>query len=164
MAFPIPIHISFRGVLFASIITCGLGIIVAMNNSQEKLEYHKTSGTITFYSKQFQTLPIRNRGDFRYIKIDTYQYPFEIYEPNSKPTEKTIDTLKVGDVIDIYFYETSNTTIEGLNRFAQFIDKDGQSYFIRSSFQQQLGYVIIGLSLLMDFVAFILWKKRKLKW
>ncbi|WP_461642877.1 hypothetical protein [Labilibaculum euxinus] len=160
----IPIHISVRGVIFASIIVLGLGIFVIANNSKEKTEYDKSIGTIEYLGKEYQNLPIRHKGDFRYLKIDTYPYLFEIYEPNSEPTKKTIDNLKVDDKIEIYYYETSDTKNIGLNRFAQFIDSNGQQYFIRSGFQEQLGYVIIGLCLLMNLMAFIFWKKGKLSW
>lgn len=160
----IPIIISVRGVIFASIIVLGLGIFVTVNNSKDKTEYDKSTGIIEYYDKEFQNLPTRHKGDFRYLKIDSYPYLFEIYEPNSEPTEKTIDELTVGNEIDIYYYETSDTRNIGLNRFTLFIDKDGQPYFIRSGFQKQLGFVIIGLSVLLNIMAFVLWKKGKLKW
>lgn len=160
----IPIIISVRGVIFASIIVLGLGIFMTVNNSKDKTEYDKSKGTIEYYDKEFHNLPTRHKGDFRYLKIDSYPYLFEIYEPNSEPTEKTIDDLTVGDEIDIYYYETSDTRNIGLNRFTQFIDKNGKPYFIRSGFQKQLGYVIIGLSILLNIMAFVFWKKGKLKW
>jgi len=160
----IPIIISVRGVIFASIIVLGLGIFVTVNNSKDKIEYDKSVGTIEYLDKEFQNLPTRHKGDFRYLKIDSYPYLFEIYEPNSEPTQSTIDDLTVGDEIEIYYYETSDTRNIGLNRFTQFIDKNGQPYFVRSGFQKQLGFVIIGLSLLLNIMAFVLWKKGKLKW
>ena len=160
----IPIYTSVRGVILASIIVLGLGIFVIIYNSKEKNEYDKSTGTIEYFDKEFQNLPNRNKGDFRYLKIDSYPYLFEIYEPNSEPTEKKIDDLIVGDKIDIYYYETSNTINEGLNRFTQFIDKEEQPHFIRSGFQKQLGYIIIALSVLINLLAFVLWKKRKLNW
>jgi hypothetical protein len=160
----IPIFTTVRGVIFTSIIVIVIGIFVIVNNSKEKNEYDKSTGTIEYYDKEFQNLPNRHIGDYRYLKIDTYPYLFEIYEPNSEPTEKKIDDLIVGDKIDIYYYETSNTINERLNRFVQFIDKEGQSHFIRSGFQKQLGYVIIGLGVLINLLTFVLWKKGKLNW
>ena len=156
--------ISVRGVMSASAIVLGLGIFVIVNNSKDKAEYDKSTGTIEYFDKEFQNLPTRHRGDFRYLKVDTYPYLFEIYEPNSEPTEKKIDDLKVGDKVDIYYYETSDTRSTGLNRFIQFIDKEGQPYFVRNEFQKQLGFVILGLCLLMNMMAFVLWKKGKLNW
>lgn len=160
----IPIITSVRGVIFASIIVIGIGIFVTINNSKKKEEYDKSSGTIEYYDKEFQNLPNRHQGDFRYLKIDTYPYLFEIYEPNSEPIENKIDDLKVGDTIDVYYYETFDTRNIGLNRFIQFVDKNGQPYFVRNGFQKQLGFAIIGLSILLNIIAFVFWKKGKLKW
>jgi len=160
----IPIIISVRGVIFTSIIILGLGVFVIVNNSKQKLDYDKSTGTIEYFDKEFLNLPTRHKGDFRYLKVDTYPYLFEIYEPNSEQTENKIDDLQVGDKIDIYYYETSDTKNIGLNRFTQFIEKEGQPYFIRNEFQKQLGFVIIGLCILMNIMAFIFWKKGKLNW
>lgn len=153
-----------RGIMFASLIVIGLGVLGVKNNSKSKAEYDKSTGTIEYLDKTFKQLPTRHKGDFRYLKVDTYPYTFEIYEPNSKPTDKKIDDLKTGDKIDIYYYETSYTTDEGINRYTQFIDKDGQSYFIRNGFQLQLGYIVICIGLLLNVIAFGLWKIGKLKW
>jgi hypothetical protein len=160
----IPIIISVRGVFFTSIIVLGLGISVIVNNSKEKSEYDRSTGIIEYFDMEFQNLPIRDKGDFRYLKVDTYPYLFEIYEPNSELTDKKIDDLNVGDKIDVYYYETSDTKNSGLNRFIQFIDKEEQAYFIRNGFQKQLGIVIIGLCVLMNIMAFVFWKIGKLNW
>ncbi len=159
----IPLHISLRGVTIVSIIILGLGIFVIVNNSREKSDYNKSAGTIEYFDREFQNLPTRHKGDFRYLKIDSYSYIFEIYKPNSEHTDKSIDDLKVGDYIEIYYYETADTKSSGLNRFIQFIDCKGQPYFIRSGFQKQLGFALIGLSLLIILLAYILWKKGKLR-
>lgn len=160
----IPVIHSARGIFFASLIVIALGIFGVVNNSKSKAEYDMATGTIEYLDKKFQHLPTRHIGDFRYLKVDTYPYMFEIYEPNREPTDKKIDDLKLGDKIDIYYYETSNTRHEGLNRFTQYIDKDGQPYFVRNGFYRQLGVVVIVLSLLLDVIVFVLWKKGKVKW
>jgi hypothetical protein len=40
-----------------------------------------------------------------------------------------IDQLDKLDLVSVYFYETNSTHQNGLNRFAQFIDKDGEPYY-----------------------------------
>jgi hypothetical protein len=160
----LPFNINFRGVLLVSFVILGIGIFVIINNSKEKFEYTKSTGIIEYLDKEFQNLPTRNKADYRYLKINSYPYIFEIYKPNSVPTDKTIDDLQVGDYIDIYYYETADTRNGGINRYTQFIDSNEQSYFIRSSFQEQLGFILIGLSVLMILFAFVLWKKEKLDW
>jgi hypothetical protein len=160
----IPIIVSVRGAIFASIIVLAIGIFVMTQNSKDKSEYDKSTGVIEYLDTEYENLPNRHQGDFRYLKITNYPFLFEIFEPNSQPTEMTIDDLKVGDRIDIYYYETADTRDIGLNRFAQFIDHEQEPYFIRSGFQEQLGYVLIGISITLMILAFVLWKMRKLKW
>ena len=96
----IPIHISVRGVIVASTIIAVLSAFVIKNNSKEKFEYETVKGKIEYFGKEYQNLPTRHKGDFRYLVVDGYEFPFEIYEPNSQPTEKTIDDLKLGDFVD----------------------------------------------------------------
>lgn len=96
--------------------------------------------------------------------VDGYPYPFEIYEPNSLTTEMTIDDLRLGDLIDIYYFERRNTREIGLNRFVQFIDRDGHPYFIRSSFQKHLGYLLLGLCSFVVLGAWLFFKYKKLPW
>lgn len=160
----LPFNINFRGIAFVSIIGIGIGIFVIMNNTKEKLDYNKSSGAIEYIEKEFQNLPTRYKGDYRYLKINSYPRLFEIYLPNSELTEKTLDDLKTGDYIEIYHYETADTRNSGINRYTQFIDFNGQPYFIRSGFQEQLGYFLIGLFMLMIFTGFLLWRKEKLEW
>lgn len=160
----IPIPISVRGVLFISVFLIALCVFVILNNSKNKSEYEKTTGKVEFLAKEFKHFPVQHKGDFRYLKLNTYPYVFEILEPNSKPTEKKIDDLKMGDEIDVYYYETLHTRSEGINRFTHFIDKDKQPYFIRNAFQRQLGFVCIGLIVLMNVMTWTFWKKGKLSW
>lgn len=160
----IPIINNVRGIIFTSIIILGFGFFITKNNSKKKEEYSKSTGYIEYFDKKTQNLPPRHEGDFRYLKINSYSYLFEIYEPNSEKTKMSIDDLKVGNKIDIYYYETSDTQNSELNRFTQFIDKEGKPYFIRNGFQMQLGFVVIGLSIFMIVMAFGLWKIGKLNW
>jgi len=151
-------------IVFASIFVFSIAIFVITNNSKSKSEYDKSIGTIEYFEKEFEDLPTRNEGDYRYLKVNAYPYPFEIYEPNSEPTEKKIDDLKVGDSIEIYYYEIPQTKTEGINRFVQFIDVEDTPHFIRNNFQKQIGYALIGLCVFMNLFGYILLKKGKIKW
>lgn len=160
----IPYHTSVRGVIFVSLIIIGLAVTVIWNSTKDKTAYEKSVGVITFFDKRYQGIRDQHPGDYRYIELDTYPYVFQIYVPNSAPTIKSINDLKIGDQIDIYYYETSDTRDSRVNRYVQFIDSRGQAYFKRNGFQQQLGYVIIGLGLLLNIIAYLFWKKGKLSW
>lgn len=84
--------------------------------------------------------------------------------PAVKKTAKSIDDLKVGDLIDVYYYETQNTHDEQMNRFAQFIDHHKKPYFIRNGFQKQMGLVVIVLGISLNLMSYIFWKIGKLDW
>lgn len=151
-------------IIFVSLLVFSVAIFVITNNSRPKSEYNKSIGSIEYFDREFEDLPTRNKGEYRYLKVTTYPYLFEIYEPNSKPTEKKIDDLKVGDCVEIYYYEIPQTKTEGINRFVQFIDMQGHPHFIRNSFQKQLGFVLIGLCILMNLFGYVLLNKGKIKW
>jgi hypothetical protein len=89
---------------------------------------------------------------------------FEVYTANADKTSLQIDSLRTGDKIDVYFYEWGDETKQGINRNLQFIDKETLPYFKRGNFKMQLGYSIIAMSLLLNLLSFVLWKKRKLAW
>lgn len=160
----IPIRASVRSVALVSIIILLLGILIIRNNSKEKNEYLKTTGTIEFLENSYQNLPVGNNENFRYLKVDTYPYVFEVYAPNSIETPHVIDDLQIGDTVDLYYYEINKTHSLGINKFIQFIDKDQEAYFIRDGFQKSLGYFVIGLSVLLNIFAFVLWKLKKIVW
>lgn len=139
------------------------GIYLINRSSKGKSEYTKNEGNIVYFAKEYENLPNRHHGDYRYLQIDTYPYVFEIYEPNSIPAHNHIDELKIGDKIEIYYYETSNTHDEGINRFTQFIDKENISYFIRDGFQKTMGYVVMGIGVLLGIGGLVIKKKGLLK-
>jgi len=160
----IPIIISVRGVIFTSIILVVLGIFVIINSTKDKSEYEKKTGIIEYFDKTYMDFPNRNHGDYRYLKIDNYQYVFEIYIANTDKEVEPIDDLKIGDRISVYYYETGSTHSENLNRYIQFIDKNSTAYFKRGNFQKQLGFVILGLVVFLNILSFVFWKKGKLAW
>jgi len=160
----IPIQISVRGIAFVSIFIFILGFFVVKNNSKEKTDYEKATGVVEFFENKFQNLPIMSNENYRYIKIDSYPYVFEIYAPDSEPTDYSIDDLKIGDTINIYYYEINQTHKIGINRFLQFIDKDEKAYFIRNDFQKNLGYFVIFLGIALNLMSLILWKMKKIVW
>lgn len=131
------------------------------NNTKPKQDYNKVTGRIEYLENEYQQWPTRHKGDFRYLIVHNYPYTFEIYLPNSKPIDKSLDDLVVGDTVDIYYYENEYFKDDSLNRFTQFIDKKFEPYFIRNGFQEQLAYFIIALFLFINFIGFLLWRKGK---
>ncbi len=150
--------------MFISILLIGIAAFVISYNTKEKNEYIKKTGQIEYFEHTYQDLPTRHHGEYRYLKIDSYEYVFEIYVTNSNKNSEPIDNLEVGDTIKTFFYETESTHSDQLNRYIQFVDKNDRSYFIRGNFQRNLGYVFYGLIVFLNVLAFAFWKKGKLAW
>jgi len=162
----ISIPLNLRGIVAVSIGLVVLMILTIRLNSKEKSDYNRTTGQITYLDKELGTLPVRHLGKYRYLEVDGYSFPFEIFVGNEsgdfKPKYEQIDNLKKGDTISVFYYETENTQSEGINRFIQFVDKDGQSFFERGDSNKVMGIVIIGLSIILTISGFVLWKLKKI--
>ncbi len=149
----------FRIIFAISAILIAFMVYVIFLNSKEKTDYQKLSGNITYLDKQFVEYPNRDLGKYRYLKLNTYPYIFEIY---SDEQSNRIDSLKIGENVDIYYYETNNTHLSQINRFLQYLEKDNKVFFKRENSNNIAGATVIGLSILLIIVSFILYKKDKM--
>jgi hypothetical protein len=158
----------FRVILVISVLLIIMGIVINNRNSKLKTDYKKITSSITFIGRQFGELPYRDLGKFRYIKIKDYPFPFEIFIGNEagdfKAKSEKLDSLKIGDIISVYSYETANTRQEGINRFAQFIEKDNALYFERGNSNKILGLVIISISILLIIFSYIMMRMKKIRY
>jgi hypothetical protein len=156
----------FRVIVIISITLIICAFVIIQRSSKSKSEYDRITGVVTMIGKSFGDLPYRDLGKYRYIKLEGYSYPFELFIGNEsgdfKPKFEKIDGLNVGDTISVYGYETSNTQEVGVNRFAQFIEKHNELYFERGSSGKTLGFVILGLSTLLVLFSFIMLKLKKI--
>lgn len=157
-------HLSVRGIFVTSIIFIALSLYLIVLNSKTKDEYSQAVGIVKHIDDKYQDYPKRHKGDFRYLIIDSYQYPFQIYMPNEIKSRKSLDNLKIGDEVKVYYYENSSTYKNRINNFAQFVDMGETPYFIRGDFQKKIGYWMVGFSLLLNLFSYFLWKRKKLKW
>ncbi len=162
----ISVPLNLRGIIAVSISLTGLMIVYIQLNSKEKIEYEKTTGQIVYLDKQLGQLPTRHIGKYRYLEVNGYEYPFEIFVGNEsgdfKPKFEKIDKLTVGDTITVFYYQTENTTSEGLNRFIQFIDKKNESFFERGDSGKTLGIVLISFCVLLIIGGVVLWRLKKI--
>ncbi|WP_118194511.1 hypothetical protein [Albibacterium indicum] len=155
---------SVRKILLIALSLAVATIYYMLQISKDKTDFNKTSGVIEYLDIEYNDLPNRDKGKYRYLIIDSYPYLFEIYEPNSEPTLKTIDDLKIGDIIDVYFYENNSTHSRGVNKFVGFIDHNGEPYFIKNNFDMKLGFSVLALIALICLLAFFFWKRGHLQW
>ena len=128
----IPTHNSFIGILISSSIMLVLIFLFLENNTKPKQDYNKVTGRIEYLENEYLQWPTRHKGDYRYLIVQNYPNPFEIYLPNSEPIGKSIDDLAIGDTVEVYCYENEYFKEDSLNRFVQFIDKNYEPYFIRN--------------------------------
>jgi hypothetical protein len=158
----------FRVIVVISVLLVIMGILIMNRSSKPKTDYKKITSSIVFIGKQFRELPYRDIGKFRYLKIEDYPFPFEIFIGNEsgdfKAKSEKLDSLKIGDNISVYFYETANTRQEGINRFAQFIEKDNELYFERGNSNRILGLVIIVISILLIVFSYIMMRMKKIRY
>jgi len=162
----ISIPINLRGIIAVSVTLTVLMIVNIQLNSKEKFEYENITSQITYLDKQLGNLPVRDFGKYRYLQIENYEYPFEIFVGSEsgdfKPKFEQIDKLKLGETVTVYFYQTDNTIKEGINRFIQFIDKENISYFERGNSSKKIGGVIISMCVLLLIGGIVLWKMQKI--
>jgi hypothetical protein len=152
---------NFRVLLALGIVGILLVIFFIKNSSRQKKDYPHLTGRLTYLDSKLGDLPYHEMGKYRYAQIEGYPYPFEIYADEQGPS---LDSLKKGDKVTAWFYETNNTRDERINRFLQYLEKDKKLYFKRTGFTANLGYVLIALILGALCLFYWFYKKNKIAW
>jgi hypothetical protein len=153
------IPLSFRAIVAVSILLSIAFGVLMWRNSKEKKEYDHLNGRITYLDQKLGGLPYSDLGLYRYLKVDSYQYPFEVYTDEQSAR---VDSLKVGDVVDVYFYQTGDTETIHLNRFLQFLDKDNKPYFKRGNLMIGFGIASIAMLGVLCIVCYVFHKRGKM--
>lgn len=151
--------ITFRVVVLSSIVLSIAFGALMWRDTKEKNDYYHLTGKVTYLEKKLGNLPVRDIGLYRYLKIDSYKYPFEIYTDDQSAR---MDSLKKGDIIIVYFYQTDDTVTTGINRFAQFVEKDGKIYFKNGNLIVFVCFTIIVGLILLSIWAYFLYKSGKI--
>lgn len=155
----IVLPLRFRVVLIVTTLVILAMIYFIYLNSKSKIEYQKITGHITYIDKQFGSLPTRDLGKYRYLRLDSYPYIFEVYADEQSAK---IDKLNLQDSVTAYFYETNNTKAEQINRFLQFLDKGNEEIFKKTGLNIVTGLIVIVLSILISILSYVLYKKGKI--
>jgi hypothetical protein len=160
------IPFNFRSVLAVALGLIGISLYFLYYNSRDKSEYSVVTGQITLLAQEYGRWPIRNHGKFRYLQVEGYPYVFEIFigkDPGDfSPKFEQIDSLKKGDIVSMYYYETDDTRAVELNRFAKFIDKDNRSFYEDGSSAKAVTMFIVVVGVLLVGGSALLWKKGKM--
>ena len=77
------------------------------------------------------------------------------------PRMNRLNELKVGDEVEIYFEENTKTQREQVNRLLQYLDKEGDLYYLRSKADKYIGFFLLGCSgLLLVFGIYMKFKSN----
>ncbi len=161
----VPYPHNLRGIVGVLLVLILLMIWVMYMNSRPKSGYTSLTTSVVFLKKGIEHYKFRNNEDFRYLKVQGYLYPFKIYvESHGKlpAPNVAVDSLAPGDVVTIYYYETDNTRETGMNRFMQFIDKEGKHVFKRSDLSYRVGIFTIGLCVVSIIIMIELYRRNKI--
>ncbi|MEL7145262.1 MAG: DUF3592 domain-containing protein [Bacteroidota bacterium] len=144
-----------------------MGVSLLNRSAKTKEEFIKVEGTITYLDKRYDQLPTRNFEKYRYLIIDGTQRVFEIFignEPGDfSPEFEHIDELVIGDTITLYYDDNINTEGQVVNSLVRFIDRNKKSIFIESANKDKtLGYIVIGLGIILIVIILILKKTGKM--
>ena len=153
---------SIVALLFA-IVTC---FFFLQRADKAKTSFSKSNGVIISLNKVNDNYPGKDSLKFRYLQIDNYPKPFELFIGKNagdfKPKFENIDNLKLGDSITVYFDESYKTQNKPVNNLVYFIDKGQESFFIEGNSKKNLIYGIIVFCLIFILVLLILKKKGRI--
>ena len=160
----------FKKSLLACVLIVGFGIYLSIRGSKEKAEFENVTGKIDYFDKTFGEINYRNKGNHRFIHIVDFPLVFDIFVGNKPgdfgPKYEQLDKLNIGDEITVYYAEKTplqrNQDLR-FNKTVQFIDKNGQTYFIRGNKDKYGGYFFIGIGILLAITLVILKQVGKIK-
>ncbi|RXJ45469.1 sortase family protein [Gelidibacter gilvus] len=153
----------FQKSLLACVLIIGFGIYLFLRGNKEKAQFDNVTGKIDYYDKTFGEINYRGKGNHRFIRIMEFPLIFDIFVGKASgdfgPNFEKLDNLKIGDEITIYY--ANKTLLQKkqdyrFNKSVQFIDKDGEAYFIRGNKDAYGGYFFIGIGVVIAIALVIL--------
>lgn len=158
-----PIYIkSVGGLLFC----IALGIYIINRAYKPKNEFHKLTGKVTYLQHKLPNEDVPKDGKERYLQIEKSDRIFKIFVGKDwgdfKPQFEIIDSLKVGDTVDLYYDDNIKTESNQINNLTQYIDKNGNTYYIKGKMDKTLGVLIIGISILGILILYYLKRNGKI--
>lgn len=160
----------FKKSIIACLLIIGFGIYLSIRGTKEKTEFNSLTRQIDYFDKTFQEINYRNKGDHRFIHIIDFPLVFDVFVGQASsdfgPKFEQLDKLKLGNEITV-FYDNKTPLQKNrdlrFNKTVQFIDKDGEAYFIRGNKDKYGGYLAIGVGILLTITLLILKKIGKIK-
>ena len=128
------------------------GLLIRGNKTKE--EFFHCEGKIEFVTETYQEYPLKNPGQYRYLKIDCYKKPFQVYVGDSQKLD-----VQAGDVLSVYYDDNEKEDAIKINRLLQYVDKNGTAVFVRSA-KDKIGGIVGIIFCLVMAVLLIYLKKR----
>ena len=145
-------NINYRSYLpkiFGCALILMLGGLYLINRNEEPREsFNYQKGTISYISN---INPYKSKSGPRpkdvYLKLNEFDSVFELFTGKDKgdftPRVDRLNELTQGDLIEVYYEENTKTNKGNVNRLLQYLDKDGELYYLRSNADEKIGYSII---------------------
>ena len=160
-----PAHIFFKlmyGVVFIII----SGFVILSRGQKQKHDFNSITARINSIGRTFPGVFNLYEGKMRYLQVGNYPKAFELFIGHDlgdfSPASEKVDMLKAGDIVTVYYDEAKSRSGDDaiINRMAQFIDKEGQPYYVRGRKDKLGGYVFITTGILIGITLLILRKKE----
>jgi hypothetical protein len=127
----------FKTSIISLIICIIISLIYVQKGDTERNAFENIKGIIVSINNTNELYIGKDTSKFRYVQIDNYPQPFQIFIGKStgdfKPKFEQIDLLNIGDSISIYFEETFKTKNAAVNNLVYFIDRKSEVIFIKGN-------------------------------
>lgn len=145
---------------------CIIGISLITRANKHKTDFYKLTGKITYLLNKLPNEEVRNNGKERYLQIENSNRIFKIFVGKEwgdfNPEFEIIDSLKIGDTIDLYFADSNQTESDQINHLTQYIDSNRKPYFIIGKRDRTFGKFAIGFAVLGILILILLKLKGKI--
>jgi hypothetical protein len=142
-------------------------LVYLLSAGKPKTAFTRVDGIITSITNSNEHYPGKDSSLYRYIEIDSYPKPFEIFVGKAagdfKAELEHIAYLKAGDTVSIYFKETAKTATAAVNNLARFIDRGSEPIFKEGNSKRMLIYALIAFCTLFGLVLLLLKGMGKIK-
>ena len=143
-----------------------LGVFFVQRGDKLKASFDKVIGVLTSFEKTNENYPRKDSSKFRYLQVEGYPKPFEIFVGKDagdfKPKFENIDNLQLGDTIAVYYAEDGKSQNRPINNLVYFVDRGKEVLFIEGNSKKNLLYGLIGFCAIMIVILLILKRKGKI--
>jgi len=157
----------FAKSIYGVITIITLSSYIFFRGIKEKKDFNKISGKVVYCDNSFEDLPNRDFGKYRYLKINNFQSMFQIFIGKDfgdfKPALELIDSIRIGDEIEIYFDTTEMESDPRINNLIQYIDKDSIPYYIRGNHDKIFGTILFSIGVIIFLTLLILKRQKKIE-